>query len=66
MVVHICNPSTGEVETGGPGVQGNTWLHSKFKANLYNETLSQNTTENTLLKENMYVSTILANLHKKA
>jgi hypothetical protein len=28
-VLHTCNPSTWEAETGGFRVQGQPWLHSK-------------------------------------
>lgn len=34
MVVHACNLSTREVETGGSGVQGQLQLRRKFKASL--------------------------------
>lgn len=33
-MVHGCNPSSSEVETGRPGTQGQLQLHSKFKASL--------------------------------
>lgn len=28
------NPSTSEMEVGGPGVQGQPWLHRQFEASL--------------------------------
>lgn len=34
MVPHTCDPSTPEGEAGGRGIQDQSWLHSKFKANL--------------------------------
>lgn len=34
MLVHACNPSTLEVEAGGPEVQGHLRLHSEFESNL--------------------------------
>ena len=33
-MVHICHPSTWEMEAGGSGVQGHPWLHSEFEASL--------------------------------
>ena len=40
MVVHVCNPSTQEVEAGGSEVQGHLQMHRGFKPGL-RETLSQ-------------------------
>lgn len=34
MVVHSCNPGTGEPEAGGSGVQAYPLLHSKFEVSL--------------------------------
>lgn len=33
-VVHICNPSTPELEAGESGVQVYAWLHGEFKVSL--------------------------------
>jgi hypothetical protein len=31
VVVHMCEPSTWQVEAGRSEIQGHPWLHSKFK-----------------------------------
>lgn len=33
-VMHACDPSTGEMEVGGPGVKGYLQLHLDFRASL--------------------------------
>lgn len=35
-MIHACNPSTGDVEEGEPGVQGHPQLHSEYESNLRN------------------------------
>lgn len=34
MMAFTCNPRTQEIEADRPGVQGHSWLPSKFKASL--------------------------------
>lgn len=34
MVAHACNYSIWEMEAGQSEIQGHSWLHGKFKANL--------------------------------
>lgn len=32
VATQLCNPSSWEVQAGGPGDQGYPWVHSKFQA----------------------------------
>lgn len=31
---HTCHPSTGDVDAGGSGVEGHSWLHNELEASL--------------------------------
>lgn len=35
MVVHVCNPSTEEIEAEGSGVQGHPPVHNELETSLY-------------------------------
>lgn len=37
--MHACNPSTRDVEEGGPGAQNHPQLHSEYESNLRNRRL---------------------------